>query len=33
MKQQREEKKPLKTGDGFLVVGNKFERIRTILKD
>ena len=33
MKQQREEKKPLKLGDGFLAIGGKFERIRTILKD
>ena len=33
MKQQREEKKPLKLGDGFLALGGKLERIRTILKD
>ncbi|MBE5934404.1 MAG: type VII secretion protein EssC [Lachnospiraceae bacterium] len=33
MKQQREEKKPLKLGDGFLAIGGKLERIRTILND
>ena len=33
MKQQREEKKPLKLGDGFLHIGGRLERIRTILKD
>ena len=33
MKQQREEKKELSKGDGFLVLGGKMERIRTILKD
>ena len=33
MKQQREEKKPIKLGDGFLALGGKLERIRTILKD
>lgn len=33
MKQQREEKKELSKGDGFLVINGKMERIRTILKD
>ena len=33
MKQQREEKKTLNPGDGFLVLNGKMERIRTILKD
>lgn len=33
MKQQREEKKELSKGDGFLVLNGKIERIRTILKD
>jgi hypothetical protein len=33
MKQQREEKKPLKAGDGFLCIGSKFERIRTVYND
>ena len=33
MKQQREEKKELSKGDGFLVINGKMDRIRTILKD
>ena len=28
MKQQREEKKPLKSGDGFLVLNGKLRRMR-----